>query len=271
MVKYLFNSLNDLESFKEGNSVVITDIDGTISEITSEPANAEITQEMRNILNVLSSKFKFVGVLTGRDINDALNIIKLKKLVYMGNHGLQRLKNGKIVVDPRVEAYIPIIKEIYNELNSKLNCVDGFKFDYKKLSLTVHHNKCRSKFEAKKEILNTISTMALGKLVKVVEGRDLVEIRPPIGDDKGSVLQKFISENNIKRIIYLGDDINDVCAFKKLDELNQDHMVTGISIAVNSEEVPEFVKESANFYVENIHETYNFLKWLGDRDVNTPS
>lgn len=271
MVKYLFNSLNDLESFKEGESVVITDIDGTISEITSEPSHAKITPDMRNTLLVLSSKFKFVGVLTGRDINDALNIIKLKKIVYIGNHGLQRIKNGKITIDPQVEAYIPIIKEIYEELTTKLEYSNGFDLEFKTLSITVHYNKCDPKCQAKKVILDTISTMTLGKLVKVIEGRDLLEIRPPVGDDKGSILQKFISENKIKKIIYLGDDINDVCAFKKLKELSQKHEITGISIAVNSKEVPDHVKKAANFYVENVQETFEFLKWLGDKDFSRSS
>lgn len=271
MAKYLFNSLNDLKTFKEDESVVITDIDGTISEITSEPSAAKISPNMRNVLLVLSSKLKFMGVLTGRDINDAQNIIKLKKIVYMGNHGLQRIKNGEIVTDSRVNAYIPIIKEIYGELSHKLKCSKGFSFDYKTLSLTVHYNECNPKCRAKKEILDTISTLSLGKFVKVIEGRDLLEIRPPVGDDKGTVLQKFISENHIKKIIYLGDDVNDVCAFKKLKELSQKHEVTGISIAVNSKEVPEHVKESANFYVENVRETFKFLKWLSDNDVSGPS
>jgi trehalose 6-phosphate phosphatase len=268
LVKYLFNSLNDLKTFKEDQSVVITDIDGTISEITSEPSHAKITADMRNILFVLSSQFKFVGVLTGRDINDALNIIKLKKIVYMGNHGLQRLKNGKIITDSRVNVYVPIIKEIYEELTTRLKNSSGFNLEYKTLSLTVHYNECYPKYCAKKEVLDTISTMSLGKLVKIVEGRDLLEIRPPVGDDKGSVLQKFIKENNIKKIIYIGDDINDVCAFKKLKELSKEQKILGVSVAVNSKEVPKHVKESANFYVENVQETFEFLKWLSDKDVN---
>lgn len=268
MVKYLFNSLNDLKTFKEGQSVLITDIDGTISEITSEPSHARITADMRNILFVLSSKFKFVGVLTGRDINDALNIIKLKKIVYMGNHGLQRFKNGKIIIDSRVNVYVPIIKEIYEELTTKLKDSTGFYLEYKTLSLTVHYNECYPKYCAKQEILDTIATMALGKFVKIIEGRDLLEIRPPVGDDKGSVLQKFISENHVKKIIYIGDDVNDVCAFKKLRELSEEQKISGISVAVNSKDVPNHVKESANFYVENVQETLEFLKWLCDNDVD---
>lgn len=262
MVKYLFNSLNDLNAFKDEDAVVITDIDGTISEIGSVPSHAKITSEMRNVLLALANKHRHVGVLTGREINDAFNIIKLKKLVYMGNHGLERFKNGKLVVDSRVKSYIPVINDINKFLHEKLELSEGFSFDYKTLSLTVHYNSCEDKIRAKKKILDLISTTSLGKLVKVVEGRDLLEIRPPVGHDKGTILQKFISENNIKKIIYLGDDINDVCAFEKLEELNQQHKIVGVSVAVNSNETPNYVKEAANFYVDNVQETYKFLNWL---------
>jgi len=209
MAEYLLNSLNNLKEFKENESVVITDIDGTISEIGTKHDDATITSEMRNLLLILSSKYRYVGVLTGRDINDAQNIIKLKKIVYMGNHGLQRIKDGNIVTDSRIESYIPIIKEINEELHQKLKNSKGVSFDYKKLSLTVHYNECDPKCKAKKEILDTISTLTLGKLVKVVEGRDLLEIRPPVGYDKGTVLQEycfhillhFCETKNIKSVV----------------------------------------------------------------------
>ncbi|MDD3985478.1 MAG: trehalose-phosphatase [Methanobacterium sp.] len=266
MAKYLLNSLKYLEKFKEEDSVVITDIDGTISEIGPEPKNATITPEMRNLLLDLSSKYKYIGVLTGRDINDAIDIIKLEKIVYMGNHGLQQIKNGKIITDPRIESYIPIIKEISRELHQRFENITGISFNYKKLSLTVHYNNCNSKNKAKKELLNTIYNLKKGKLVKIIEGRELLEIRPPVGYDKGSVLHEFISENHIKKIIYIGDDINDISAFRKLKELSEKNEVKGISIAVNSIGTPEEVKESANFYVENVKETYNFLEWLSDHN-----
>lgn len=266
MTEYLLNSLKDLEKFKEEESVVITDIDGTISEIGPEPKNATITSEMRNVLLNLSSKYKYIGVLTGRDINDAIDIIKLEKIVYMGNHGLQQIKNGEIITDPRVKSYIPIIKEISRELHHKFKNSKGISFNYKKLSLTIHYNNCNSKNKTKKELLNTIYNLKKGKLVKIIEGKDLLEIRPPVGYDKGSVLHKFILENNIKKIIYLGDDINDISAFRKLKELNEKNEVKGISIAVNTIETPEEVKKSANVYVENVEETYNFLEWLSDNN-----
>ena len=67
-------------------------------------------------------------VLTGRDIKDAFKIIKLKNMVYMGNHGLQQYENGKITVDPKVIEYIPVIKEINEILQRELDPCNGFQF-----------------------------------------------------------------------------------------------------------------------------------------------
>jgi trehalose 6-phosphate phosphatase len=264
MVKYLFDSLNELNMFKDHATVIITDIDGTISEIGSIPKNASITPSMRSILQRLSNKFKSVGVLTGRDINDALNIIKLKKIVYMGNHGLQKFKNGKIVEDPRVIPYIPVIKDIKNNLQQELDICNGFSFDYKKLSLTVHYNSCTSKDKAREKILDTISAMNINNLIKIVEGRGLIEIRPPVGHDKGTIIQEFVFENHINKIMYLGDDVNDISAFNKLKELRTQKMIQCVNILVNSDETPNYVKETADFYVKNVGETQKLLSWLGE-------
>ena len=35
-----------------------------------------------------------------------------------------------------------------------------------------------------------------------------------------------------------------------------------LSIVVNSKETPDYVKESADFYVNSVDEVQNFFKWL---------
>ena len=186
----------------------------------------------------------------------------------MGNHGLQQLKNGKIIVDPQIKKYIPIIKEVNEILQKKLDTCTGFSFDYKKLSLTVHYRACSEDYEAKKKILKTINDLNLNPFLKIIEGRKLIEIRPAIGHNKGTILQEFILENHIKQIIYLGDDTNDIDAFNKLKELTHQKIIQGINIAVDSNETPDYVKNTADFYVKNINETYSFLKWLCHGNTN---
>ena len=258
MVKYLFNSLNDLKIFKNSDTTIITDIDGTISEIGSTHNKLMITPNRKAVLTKLTENFHLVGVITGRDAIDASNILQLNKMVYIGNHGLQKYINGQIFISPEIEECIPLIQNVTKILKNKLNSLKGISFDYKKLSVTVHYRQSKEPLEVKRKILSIITDMNLSSLIKIIEGRKLIEIRPKIGHDKGSVLDEIIENRNIKKIIYLGDDINDVNAFDTLKKVKENG-IQSASICVDSDETPNFVKESADFYIKDVNETYRFF------------
>ena len=60
MSRYLFDHLEELDEFKNDNkSTILTDIDGTISEITSTPEEAVVTPSMKNELSKLKKKYKW--------------------------------------------------------------------------------------------------------------------------------------------------------------------------------------------------------------------
>ena len=51
MTKYLFDNLKHLETFKyDSSTAIVTDIDGTISEIAPTPTEALVTDSMREEL-----------------------------------------------------------------------------------------------------------------------------------------------------------------------------------------------------------------------------
>ena len=264
-LKYLFEHLDKLKRFKEdSNGAVITDIDGTISEIVPTPSQAVVSQEIKNTMEKIADKFKFTGVMTGRSINNALEMVGSKKLIYIGNHGLEQYKNGNISVDPEVKEYIPLIKKLANDIKKQLGKYECILFQDKELSFTVHYRLCENGDKIRKKVLKVIKGIKESKSLKIAEGRKVIEIRPPVGHDKGTILQKFISDNKIKKIIYLGDDITDADAFIKLKELKNKGEVESFTIMVISKETPDYVKESADFYVKSVDEVHNFFKWLSE-------
>lgn len=262
-LNYLFDHLYDLKEFKnDTKTALITDIDGTISEIVPTPSEAVVSEDMKIILEKVAKKYKFTGVMTGRSINNALNMLEIKNIIYIGNHGMEQLKNGKIWVEGEVKKYIPLIKKLAKNLKIELEIYNCILFQDKELSFTVHYRLCDNGDEIRKKALDTIASIDDSNNLKISEGRKVIEIRPPVGHNKGSILQKFIFENNIRKIIYLGDDITDVDAFIKLKELKSRKKIETVSIAVNSNETPGYVKQSADFYVKNVDEVYKFFKWL---------
>jgi len=263
--KYLFDHLEELQDFKDDNkTALITDIDGTISEIVPTPMEAVVSQNMKNAIKKLVDKFEFTGVMTGRSIKNALNMIENKNIIYIGNHGLEQFKNGKIRIDPEVKDFIPIIKKVGESIKKKLSDYDCILFQDKELSYTVHYRLCDNGEKIRQIALDAISEIKDSKLLKIGEGRKVIEIRPPIGHNKGTILQKLILENDIKKIIYLGDDITDSDAFAKLNELNKQKKVKSASIVVISKETPEYVKKNASYYVKSVDEIQKFFNWISN-------
>lgn len=261
--RHLFDYIDELNKFKnDPDTAIITDIDGTISEIAPTPVEAVVKPEINDIIEKIADKFKFTGVMTGRSINNAMEMVGSKKIIYIGNHGLEQYKNGKISIQPGVKQYIPVMKKLAKEIQKKLRDHECILFQDKELSFTVHYRLCKTSDEIRRKALEIIHGINGSENLKITEGRKVIEIRPPIGHDKGTVLQKFISDNDIKKIVYLGDDVTDADAFNKLNELKMEGKTETASIMVDSKETPDYVKKSADFYVKSVDEVYNFFKWL---------
>jgi len=261
--EYLFDHLDAFEKFKDSRTAIITDIDGTISEIAPTPDKAVVSPLMRSLLKKLTDKFKLVAVLSGRSVEDARRMVGVDGLLYVGNHGLEYIKDGEIYIEPEIEKYLPAIKKVTKDIQSgELRKVDGLIFEKKGVCFSIHYRLCEDPEKAKKMVLDTLENTRKSTDLKITEGRRVVEIRPPIGHDKGIILQKLVTDNQLEKVIYLGDDITDADAFYKLKELKNEGLVDGESIVVISREVPEYVKENASFFVESVDEIGKFFNWL---------
>jgi len=71
---------------------------------------------MRKTLVKLKNKFKLVAVISGRSVLNARNMVGVEGLLYVGNHGLEYLENGKIIMVPGAAESLNQIKELGMEL-----------------------------------------------------------------------------------------------------------------------------------------------------------
>ena len=264
VTKYLFNNLKYLETFKNDNSTaIVTDIDGTISNIAPTPDEAVVTDSMRKELVKLKEKFRLVAVISGRSALNASEMVGLEGLLYVGNHGLEFLKDGQLFMYPEVEKYLPKIKKTGKKLKEgDLSCINGLIFEDKEICFSIHYRLCNPSENVREKILNILENDPECKNLKISEGRCLVELKPPVGCDKGTILNNIIEQYNLEKIIYLGDDVTDTDAFKRLKELEKRETIRGVSVLVLSNEIPTYVKKSSSFFVNGVDEVLKFFKWL---------
>lgn len=264
MSKYLFDYLEELYKFKNDNaSAILTDIDGTISEIAATPEEAVVTLSMKKELSKLKEKFQMVGVISGRSVQNAKAMVGVDGILYVGNHGMEYVNNGEIFVDPEAVKYLANIKKIGEKLkNSELSKIKGLMFEDKGICISIHYRKCELQEDARKRIMDAINDSIDTSELKLTEGRKLVELKPPISRDKGFIVEKIIEKYDLNRVIYLGDDVTDFDAFKKLKELEKTGKIRTASIVVLSSEIPDYVKSSSLYYVRSVDEVQRFFKWL---------
>jgi len=264
--KHLLKHLDELEEFKDDNkTAIVTDIDGTISEIAPTPDEALVSPTMREKLAKLNDKFKLVAVVSGRSVLNARDMVGVKGLLYVGNHGLEYLKDGEKVMVPGVESFLNQMKALGIELEKgDLTKISGLKLEDKGICLSVHYRECEDPETVRQKILETFQKSIYSKNLEVSEGRKIVEFKPPIGFDKGSILEIIIGEYGLEKIIYLGDDITDLDAFNMLEILENEGNIRSASVLILSSEIPDYVKEGASFFVNDVNEVLRFFYWLLD-------
>jgi trehalose 6-phosphate phosphatase len=262
--EYLFKNLKYLETFKKDSSTaIVTDIDGTISEIAPTPEEAVVTNSMRNGIEKLNEKFKLVAVLSGRSVLNASKMLGVEGLLYVGNHGMEFYKDDRLYVNPDVEKYLPHLKKTGQKLKKgDLSCINGIIFEDKGICYSIHYRLANPAENVREKILNTLHNDPECKKLIISEGRQLVELKPPVSCNKGTILTNIIEEYNLEKIIYLGDDITDADAFSKLKEMQKEGKIMGASILVLSSEIPSYVKKDATFFVNGVDEVLKFFQWL---------
>lgn len=264
MIQHLFQNLKYLEEFKSNqDTAVITDIDGTISNIAPTPGEARVTPSMRSDLIKLKKKFRLVAFISGRSALNAYDMVKVEGMLYVGSHGLEYLKNGERHIEIQVKDYLPLIDKLKNEIaGCEISQLPGFICEDKELCLSLHYRQCENPEQVREKIMEVLGTFPESKSLKIRGGRKVIDIRPPVGYDKGLIIEKIVEQYQLTRVIYLGDDVTDADAFNKLKELEKRKIIKGVSILVCSMEIPDYVKKSASFYLENVDEVQKFFKWL---------
>ncbi len=265
MSRYLFDNLEFFKDFKNsGETAIITDIDGTISEIASTPQEAVVTPAMHDILIKLRDKFGLLAVISGRSVKDAQTMVGVEDILYVGNHGLEYSFGGDYSTIKDIKQYLPSIKESAGQLNRELCDIEGILFEDKEICYSIHYRGCPEGDLIRDKIINCLKKYPSSENIQIKEGRKVVELKPPLDYDKGIIIQQIIEEHELKKVIYLGDDITDFDAFTKLNELEKSKPLLNGSIVVLSSEIPSYVKNSASFFVCNVNEVLKFFRWLLD-------
>ena len=239
---------------------MLLDLDGTISELVPHPADATVSSEIRSTLVILQQRLALVAIVTGRPARRAMEMVGLPDLVYAGNHGLERLEKGHETLAPEVRPFIPVLRDLLGGLEQRFP-LPGLVFEDKSASLAVHYRLAEHPERVRDELLEAIRELA-GDQVRLLMGKTVINILPPVELTKGTAVKGLIEEHDLSAAVLMGDDLTDLDAFRAAKRMSAETDFRSISIAVLGEGTPSELEGETEFALAGVSEVNDFLLWL---------
>jgi len=194
------------------------DFDGTLAPIVDRPADAKLPQPMRRTLRDAAAVMP-VALISGRDLTDLHERVKLPELIYAGSHGFEIQGPDLRLELPAGLDAVEELAQAATELEAGLADIGGAWLERKRFMLAVHYREA-----AKADIERLTAFVAAVhdrfSRLRLTPGKMLFELRPDIDWDKGRALRWLLSEMHLDHAevlpLYLGDDESDEDAFRVL-------------------------------------------------------
>ena len=250
---------------KDPSTVAIsTDVDGTLAPIVSTPDEAEVPEELQELLRRLSGTYRVTAGVSGRSAEAAMRLVGLEEIVYYGNHGFEILREGQVEILPEAEPYKEKIQELERRAREELEPLGAF-VEEKGITASIHYRNASPEVGQRCQEFVEREGERLG--LRVTAGRGVVEARPPIEADKGTAVRRLVEEYQPEKALFIGDDTTDLDAFRKLEELHEHGMLSQIlRIGVKSEEGPPEIISEADLVVDGVEGVAEVLRVLADEE-----
>jgi trehalose 6-phosphate phosphatase len=227
------------------------DFDGTLAPVVEDPDAATMPARTGAALRELADDSDVdLAVVSGRGLEDLRDRVDVD-CALAGNHGLEIGRGGDRWTHPEVDP--APLDRIVDELLERVADVEGCHVEDKHLTATVHVRRADVGREDVRPLVRSAVADAPG--VEVVDGRQIVEVRPSVDWDKGDAVRELVEDDAVA--IYLGDDTTDEDAFRALEDLPGG----GVGVLVGDR------PSAAEFRVHDVDGVRAFLEWLADGDL----
>jgi trehalose 6-phosphate phosphatase len=222
-----------------GRAALFLDYDGTLAPIVDDPAAARPLPGVGGVLDRLAGRFALVAVVSGRPAAFLLDVLDHPAGVHLaGLYGMEEaLPTGPAVTRPEAVPWRPVVAEVTALASSEVP--PGAEVEPKGLTVTLHWRR-RPDAEGWARGFAARETARTGLVVQ--PGRMALELRPPVDDDKGTVVRRLAAGH--AAVACFGDDVGDLPAFRVLAELARAGVAVARVAVVDDETPPEVAAEA---------------------------
>jgi trehalose 6-phosphate phosphatase len=226
--------------------LLVSDFDGTLSEIVPEPAKAVGLTESLLALGRLAQLLAKVVILSSRTNTELARFVPVPGVQLVGDSGLPKPRGDELQALKRFNA----------EAAKLLGATPGAWLEIKPASSAVHF---RNAAIGGKEVLELLLPLLRETGLYGGLGRKVIEVHSPQAM-KGNYLEVLVKRTTPGGVVCLGDDENDRSVFAVANTLAVPHL----SVGVGSTEVPPDLFHLCDLVVEGPPEAARFLRTLVD-------
>lgn len=244
---------------------LLLDIDGTLSPIAPTPEAARLLPGIAPLLEQAAGQFEVIAAISGRAAADARLLVGVERLLYVGNHGLERWLPGEDApqVVPEARVYLPAVEQALDEVERNLAPrLAGLRIERKGPSGSIHTRLCADPRQALATVVEALRPLVDRLGLRLTEGKLVAEVRPPLALHKGTAVEGLAREGHLRGALYLGDDTTDIDAFRALRHLRAAGVTEGLAVAVLQEEAPPLLAAEADLTLPSIDAVPAFLAWV---------
>jgi trehalose 6-phosphate phosphatase len=218
------------------------DFDGVLAPIQDEPDQARPVAGAIGLLQQLAVLADKVGIISARPVSFlARHFGSASRISLYGLYGLEARVNGVTQRNSTAASWEPAIRELTAAARRELP--PAVRIEEKPMSVALHY---RSSPQHRQAVEEWARAAAETRGVARQDGRMVVELKPPVAVDKGTVLA--LQAAALECAWYFGDDLSDAKAFAALRaQQEQRPGFRGVCVAVENAEIGGILEKQADF------------------------
>jgi trehalose 6-phosphate phosphatase len=205
-------------------TLIATDFDGTLAPIVEDPAQAYADPNAVAALGRLGEHVGAVVVITGRPVRAAVQLGRfrgvagLQLMTILGQYGVERWNaaDDEYLLPPDPPQISAVAEELPKILDS-LGMSEA-RIEDKGRAIAIHTRSLPDPKGALARLEEPLGDLAARHGLMLAPGKNVWEIRTP-DMDKGAALRAIVEETSARQVIFAGDDLGDLPAFRAVREL----------------------------------------------------
>jgi trehalose 6-phosphate phosphatase len=218
------------------------DFDGVLAPIEGEPDHARPIDGIIEQLEQLAALVHKVAIVSARPVSFlAEHFQRNTRISLYGLYGFETFIDGVAERNRAAATWESAIREVTTAAGRELP--EDVLIEEKPVSVALHY---RRRPRHRRAVEEWAKAKARNYGLSEQHGRMVIELKPPIPIDKGTVLAGEITD--LQCAWYFGDDISDVKGFEALrNQQEQDPSFLGVCVAVASTEIGGILEDQADF------------------------